>query len=206
MKKLITKTEITQFYNELNSIVNEYCDKAWKTNEGGARRKIMGDLSEKISYEIFKFCLNYLNIVNSVVYDGSEKKIMCKINKDAYFNAQVDKHIEINGKLVAICEAKTFLDKPFLQRASGDFSLIKKYNTNGNKKIISSVISLQDAIKKETLSFFMADGHIDNVFILMDNKRSSKKPIWDPKFRKNINLDKLYECIYVILGNMSNEI
>jgi hypothetical protein len=166
----------------------------------------MGDLGEKISHEIFKFCLNYLNIINSVVYTGTEKKVMCKINDNAYFNAQVDKHIEIANELIAICEAKTYLDKPYLERAYIDFSLIKKYSATGNKKITSYVISLQDCIKKETLSFFMADGHIDNVFILMDNKRSAKKPIWNPNFRKNISFDKLYDCIYVIVKNMANEI
>ena len=206
MKKLITETEIIQFHNELNSIIDEYCDKAWKSNKGGTRRKIMGDLGEKISYEIFKFCLNYLNIINSSVYTGTKKKVMCKINNDAYFNAQVDIHIEIANELIAICEAKTYLDKPFLERANADFSFIKKFSTTGNKKITSYLISLQDSIKKETLSFFMLDGNIDNVFILMDNKRSSTKPIWDPKFRKKISFDKLYECVSTIIENMTDEI
>jgi hypothetical protein len=206
MKKLITKIEITQFHNELNLIVNKYCEKAWESKEGGKRRKIMGDLGEKVSHKIFEFCLNYLKISNSIVYDGTDKKIMCKINNDAYFNAQVDKHVEIDDELIIICESKTYLDKTYVERASGDFNIIKKYNTIGNKKIFSYIISLQDCIKKETLSFFMMDGNIDNVFILMDNKRSGKKPIWDPNFRKNINIDKLYDCVYTIIKNMTYEI
>jgi hypothetical protein len=206
MKKLIVETDIIQFHNELNKIVNEYCDKAWDSQEGGKRRKIMGDLGEKISHKIFEFCLNHLKIINSIVYSGTEKKILCKINDHAYFYAQVDKHVEILNELTMICEAKTYLDKPYIERANADFSLIKKYNTIGNKKIFSCIISLQDSIKKETLSFFMMDGHINDVFILMDNKRSSKKPIWNPNFRKNINFDKLYQCIFTIIENMTNEI
>ena len=170
MKKLIVETDIIQFHNELNKIVNEYCDKAWDSQEGGKRRKIMGDLGEKISHKIFEFCLNHLKIINSIVYSGTEKKILCKINDHAYFYAQVDKHVEILNELTMICEAKTYLDKPYIERANADFSLIKKYNTIGNKKIFSCIISLQDSIKKETLSFFMMDGHINDVFILMDNK------------------------------------
>ena len=50
----------------------------------------------------------------------------------------------------------------------------------------------------------MRDGHIDNVFILMDIKRSGTKPIWNPDFRKTINLDKLYDCIYIITNNLSD--
>lgn len=202
MEKLILEKDITQFHIELNSIVKEYCDKAWNSNEGGKRRKIMGDLGEKISHKIFEFCLNYLKVNNSIVYTGNEKKILCKINDNAYFYAQVDKHVEISNELIMICESKTYLDKPYIERANADFSLIKKYNTIGDKKIFSCIISLQDAIKKETLSFFMLDGQIDNVFILMDNKRSPKKPIWNPNFRKNINFDKLYICISTILENM----
>jgi hypothetical protein len=202
----MTKEDILPFHNELNSIVQEYCDKAWKSNEGGKRRKIMGDLGEKISQRIFEYCIDILNIENARVYRGGEKKIMCKIDDDAYFEAQVDKHVEIENNLRIICEAKTYLDKTYVERASSDFNIIRKYNETGDKKIFSYIISLQDCIKKETLSFFMRDGNIDKVFILMDLKRSGIKPIWNPNFRKNINLDKLYDCIYHITNNLSNGI
>jgi hypothetical protein len=46
----------------------------------------------------------------------------------------------------------------------------------------------------------------DNVFILMDLKRSGEKPIWNPMHRKHINLDKLYNCIYTISNNLLNGI
>jgi hypothetical protein len=202
MEKIIEKNDIMTFYNELNLIVSEYCTMAWNSNEGGKRRKIMGDLGEIISHKIFNFCLNYLNIKDTKVYDGRKKKIMCKINDSSYFEAQVDKHVEIGNSLRIICEAKTYLDKTYVERASSDFNIIRKYNTFGDKKVFSYIISLQDCVKKETLSFFMMDGNIDNVFILMDHKRSGKKPIWDPKFSKTINLDKLYNCIYTITKNL----
>jgi hypothetical protein len=202
----MTKEDILPFHNELNIIVQEYCDKAWESNEGGKRRKIMGDLGEEISQKIFEYCLNILNIKNSKVYRGSDKKIMCKIDDDSYFEAQVDKHVEIENFLRIIGEAKTYLDKTYVERASSDFNIIRKYNERGDKKIFSYIISLQDCIKKETLSFFMRDGHIDNVFILMDLKRQANKPIWNPKFRKTINLDKLYDCIYIITNNILNGI
>jgi hypothetical protein len=202
----MTKEDILPFHNELNLIVQEYCDKAWESNEGGKRRKIMGDLGEEISQRIFEYCLNILNIKNAKVYRGSDKKIMCKIDDDSYFEAQVDKHVEIEDFLRIICEAKTYLDKTYVERASSDFNIIRKYNERGDKKIFSYIISLQDCIKKETLSFFMKDGHIDNVFILMDLKRQATKPIWNPKFRKTINLDKLYDCIYIITNNILNGI
>jgi hypothetical protein len=210
MEKIFTeqlkKENIVDFHNKLNLIVEEYCDKAWKSNEGGKRRKIMGDLGEEISQKIFEYCINILNIKNAKVYRGGEKKIMCKIDNSSYFEAQVDKHVEIENSLIIIGEAKTYLDKTYVERASSDFSIIKKYNKIGNKKIFSYIISLQDCVKKETLSFFMKDGHIDNVFILMDLKRQGTKPIWNPKFRKTINLDKLYNCIYIITNNLSDGI
>lgn len=202
----MNKEDIIPLHTQLNLIVNEYCDKAWVSNQGGKRRKIMGDLGEQISQKIFEFCINDLNIENYEVYRGSEKKIMCKIDDDAYFEAQVDKHIEIEKNLVAICEAKTYLDKTYVERASSDFSIIRKYNKIGDKQIYSCIISLQDCVKKETLSFFMKDGHIDNVFILMDKKRAGTKPIWNPKYRKTINIDKLYECVYTITNKLSNGI
>ena len=96
------------------------------------------------------------------------------------------------------------MDKPYLERASQDFSIIRKYNGKEDK-IYSYVISLQDAVKKQTLNFFMKDGHIDYVFFLMKGKRSPIKPIWDPKFRKEIDLDSLYKCISTITNNLLNE-
>jgi len=200
----LKKKDIIPFHNELNSVVEEYCNRAWESNEGGKRRKIMGDLGEEVSQRIFEYCINFLNIENTRVYRGGEKKIMCKIDDNAYFEAQVDKHVEIENNLRIICEAKTYLDKTYVERANSDFNIIRKYNTVGDKKIFSYIISLQDCVKKETLSFFMRDGHIDNVFILMDLKRSGTKPIWNPDFRKTINLDKLYNCIYIITNNLSD--
>lgn len=202
----IEKQNIIPFYNELNLIVENYCNLAWESKEGGKRRKIMGDLGEEISHKIFEYCLNILEIKNSKVYKGVEKKVMCKIDSDAYFEAQVDKHIEIQNNLSIICECKTYLDKTYVERASSDFNIIRKYNTIGDKKIFSYIISLQDCVKKETLAFFMRDGHIDNVFILMNLKRSGNKPIWNPKYRKTIDIDKLYNCIYIIINNMLNGI
>lgn len=198
------KEDIIPFHIELNLVVEEYCNRAWQSGGGGMKRQIMGELGEEISQRIFEYCVNALNIKNTKVYRGGEKKIMCKIDDDAYFEAQVDKHVEIENNLRIICEAKTYLDKTYVERASSDFNIIRKYNTIGDKKIFSYIISLQDCVKKETLSFFMRDGHIDNVFILMDFKRSGIKPIWNPNFRKTINLDKLYNCIYVITNNLSN--
>jgi hypothetical protein len=206
MENKIDKKDIKTFHQELNLIIEEYCNIAWVSNEGGKRRKLMGDLGEIISQKIIEYCIKISGIENSKVYRGGEKKIMCKRNDYAYFEAQVDKHVEINGELRVICESKTYLDKTYVERASSDFNIIKKYNKIGDKRIFSYIISLQDCVKKETLSFFMMDGHIDNVFILMDNKRNGDKPIWDPKYRKTINLDKLYNCIYIITNNLLNGI
>jgi hypothetical protein len=203
---IIEKKDIILFHNELNSVVENYCDLAWESKEGGKRRKIMGDLGEEISQKILEFCLNFLQINNSKVYRGGEKKVMCKIDNDAYFEAQVDKHVEIENKLRIICECKTYLDKTYVERASSDFNIIRKYNTIGDNKIFSYIISLQDCVKKETLTFFMRDGHIDNVFILMNLKRSGNKPIWNPNHRKKIEIDKLYNCIYIIINNLLNGI
>ncbi len=202
----MNKEDILPFHNELNLIVQEYCDKAWESNQGGKRRKIMGDLGEKITQKILEYCLELSNIKNSKVYRGADKKIMCKIDDISYFEAQVDKHVDIDDSLRIICEAKTYLDKTYVERASSDFNIIKKYNTIGDKEIFSYIISLQDCVKKETLSFFMKDGHINNVFILMDLKRQGKKPIWNPNFRKTINVNKLYDCIYTITNNLSDGI
>lgn len=202
----MNKKDILPFHNELNLIVQEYCDKAWDSNQGGKRRKIMGDLGEKITQKILEYCLELSNIKNSKVYRGADKKIMCKIDNTSYFEAQVDKHVEIDDYLRIICEAKTYLDKTYVERASSDFNIIRKYNTIGDKTIFSYIISLQDCVKKETLSFFMRDGHINSVFILMDLKRQGNKPIWNPNFRKTINVDKLYDCIYTITNNLSDGI
>jgi hypothetical protein len=80
--KNMTKEDIIPFHNELNLIVQEYCDKVWESNQGGKRRKIMGDMGEDLSQRIIEYCINILNIKNTSVYTGKDKKIMCKIDDE----------------------------------------------------------------------------------------------------------------------------
>jgi hypothetical protein len=198
---MIVKEDLIEFLEDLNQIVHEDCETAWKINKAGMRRKIMGEMGEKITQKIIDYCVTYCGISNTLLYIGSKEKIRCQIDKNSYVDAQTDRHLKIKDKLVLICEAKTYVDASMVARARADFGDIKKYNENG-KSILSCIISLQDSVKKESLNFHMAQGTIDYVFFLMDSKRQSSKPIFRPEFRKKISLDRLYECINKLIEKL----
>lgn len=195
IKKIIME-KINFFYERRLNKISKYAN---KDNAGGKIRQAMGDFGEDLSalawMEISKI---YSNIKKPVKPKKGEKDQIKCVNKNnnEYF-AHVDKHCYIDGKFVLAIEAKSYLDSCYYYRANNDFRLLKLYF---DKKLICIVVSIEDAAKEESKKFIEDENWIDRAFILTDGKRSSAKPIWNKKFRKKLNPDKLKKFIEFLDG------
>jgi hypothetical protein len=202
----VLEEDIIPFYDKLNDLVIEYCDKTLneEVTEGG-KRGISGALGEIIAEMILEFCCNHLKIENFKVYRGSSKKIKCYKDENSYVDIQVDRHLDINDELKICTEAKTYLDSSMLVRAINNFQTIKEYKEESSIKCY--IIALQNATKDETFNFYVHNDcdDVDNVFFLMDGSRKSSEPLYEPQYRKTINLERLKIAIETIIKDLSNE-
>ena len=102
---------------------------------------------------------------------------------------QVDRHLYVNNKLVAVVECKAYLDACYYVRACSDFKRMKKLHPN----VKSYVFALENSISDESVVFTDADydNSCDGVFYMCTGKRSSSKPIYKKEFAKVIQQESL---------------
>jgi len=111
---------------------------------------------------------------------------------------QVDVHIYLNHKFIAVIECKAYLDSCYYERACSDFSYFQSFGYNVKKYIFT----LENCIGSETKIFidYANGGMCDNVFCMFDGKRNSVKPIYDSRYKKIVNKHSLAEFIQAILA------
>lgn len=185
-KKAIIKI-IDNFYLKTIGSVSKFYG---KNNVGGKIRQSMGDLGEELTkvawMEVAKL---YADIAKPVEpKKGENDKKRCVNKKGNTYDAHVDKHCYIGEKFVLAIESKSYLDACYYLRASSDFRLLKTYH---NVKLICAVLSIEDAAKESSKKFIEDEGWVDATFILTDGKRSSAKPIWNKRFFKKLNYEKV---------------
>lgn len=157
-----------------------------KKGKMGMVRSTMKDSVELLLDLIWKTEKGGLSKKNDFVKSVSESGYELKF--------QVDRHL-YTKKLVGLCECKAYLDRDMMARASSDFARITK---SLKEKPKTFILGLEDAVGSDAYDYYMDEGNIDNVFYLLDGKRSPKKPIWKPKYRKSINVEKLKEFVSFI--------
>jgi len=189
-RKAIIK-KIDAFYIKTIKLVSRY---SGGNNVGGKIRQSMGDLGEELAkvawMEVAKL---YSGISKPVEPKKGESDIKKCVNKNGnIFNAHVDKHCYIEDKFVLAIESKSYLDSCYYARASTDFRLLKEYY---DANLICVVLSIEDATKESSKKFIEDEGWVDAVFILTDGKRSSSKPIWNKKFYKKLNYEKVGKLV-----------
>jgi len=168
-------------------------------NVGGRIRYMNGALGEKLSETAWAAVgSHYANLYGFKfeTLKGDERKIECTNENGNAIQMQVDRHQYIDGDLIHIEECKAYLDRCYLIRASDDCRMIRKY-TKSN--ISSSVLAIENSVKKESYDFIMDEGHIGSVSFLTDGKRSSTKPIWKKENHKPLNHKKLKEYVQSIM-------
>jgi len=190
IKKTIIK-KINSFYERQLNKISKY---AKQNNAGGKIRQAMGDLGENLSAIAWTEIAKVYSSIEKPVKPkkGEQDQIKCINKKGNKFYAHVDKHCYINGKFVLAIEAKSYLDSCYYYRASNDFKLLKLYF---DKKLICTVVSIEDAAKEESKKFIEDEKWVNKTFILTNGKRSSAKPIWKKEFRKKLNYEKVEDFV-----------
>jgi hypothetical protein len=187
---------INDFYIKNIKSVSKY---SGGNNTGGKIRQSMGNLGEELAgltwLEVAKL---YSRISTPIEPKKGEKdKKKCVNKKGNTYDAHVDKHCYIDNKFILAIESKSYLDSCYYARASSDFRLLKEYY---KKNLTCIVLSIEDAAKDSSKKFVEDEGWVDGLFILTDGKRSSAKPIWNKKFHKKLNYEKVGKFVDFIDG------
>lgn len=186
--KNIIDNVISMYNTSVNKISKVYDE----TGNGGYARLNNGVLVENITHYIFQELI-LLHKFKSYKNINRVKKNKFKVNSEnGFINVSVDNHIhikDINKNFYIEC--KSSLDKCNMDRADCDLNRIKQASPNG----YTFIIAMESDIKPNTLNFFMDQGNISKTYFLLDGRRSSSKPYWRKKFKKEINIDNLTTLI-----------
>lgn len=187
----------------LETQLNEVMGK-WITNysagcTGGKMRGDRGNDLEVFIRDSISFIADMEKAPLCAVKGSLDKKEL-KIthgDKNITKHHQVDVHVYKDGKFTAVIECKAYLDACYYVRACDDFKLFKKFGYN----IKNYVFTLEDSLDEDTRVFtdYINDNVCDDIFVMLDGKRSSSKPIYDKKYAKTIitkNLDKYIDMVY----------
>lgn len=138
---------------------------------GGKLRTFSGDTVEQLVRMIWNE-LASKHGCDAKVVKGDDAPIKVTDEDGNYIEESVDQHCYIGDNLVLTVEAKTYLDKCYMQRADSDFALMREGN---NVPFSTVIVSIENSVKDSSYRFFMKRGNIDKVFFLADGKRNSKK-------------------------------
>jgi hypothetical protein len=141
----------------------------------------------------------YVNLKSYIVKGDNDKKRVYSNSGKNYIDESVDLHCYINDIFVLAIECKTYLDKPYLQRANDDFRLMRKSTEIKN----TVVFSIEDSIATNSLEFFLEEENgVDKVFFIADGKRNSlsKRRIYREESWKRINETLIENYINFIKG------
>ena len=189
----IIENIIKKSYDKLNNIIDNWCDNFDNNLNEGKMRECRGNNIENfIKYVIELF--NNIEGNNIYAIKGTDDKKELRIpgtNIKKYH--QVDIHIYKNNKFIAIIECKAYLDSCYYVRACDDFKLFQKFGY----PVKHTIFTLENSIDEDTKIFtdHLNDHICNDVFYILDGKRSSAKPIYDEKYKKMINHDNFVRFI-----------
>jgi len=177
------RDEIMQYAEDkLNAYMEEWCGMECS---GGEMRGQRGCNIERFVRKVINK-IGKLYDIDFTALNGNDDKKELKIpNTEISKQHQVDVHVYLDGKFVAAIECKAYLDSCYYVRACDDFHLFKRFNYD----VKNYIFALENSIKDETKMFtdHTTENICDDVFYVLDGKRSSAKPIYIEKYRKSIN-------------------
>lgn len=181
---------------DLSTIIDEWC----KSSANGC---IGGEMREKRGSDIETFVRASINKIGEKLNINLHARCGNDDKKDLIVNLpngkkvikkhQVDVHIYLDGCFVAVIECKAYLDSCYYVRACDDFKLFKKFDYN----VKNYIFTLENAIGEDTKLFtdFVNEYICDDIFYMLDGKRTSSKPVYDMKHKKPINKKELTKFI-----------
>lgn len=193
---IIKKTLIQWAENELSIMIDEWCKSNIDGCKGGKMRGKRGSDIETFVRTTINRVGQTLNIDLIAQCGNDDKKDLIvelpdgkKITKPH----QVDVHIYKNDVFVAVIECKAYLDSCYYVRACDDFKMFKKFDYN----VKNYIFALEDGIAEDTKIFtdFTNEYICDEIFYMLDGKRTSSKPVYEMKHKKSINVNNLTKFI-----------
>ncbi len=178
---------LVPYFAHYDAFLDVAISKAKTKGSGGAVRAQTGKLVESLA-----------ELIWATETKGTVKKESYQISNPVGDKLQfsVDKHCySVNGKLKLILECKAYLDRCFLARADHDISMIKLGLGRENRGVKFGILALENAAADDALNFYLGHNNIDEIFFLLDGKRTSSKPIWDEAHRKSMNPQLLKEFV-----------
>lgn len=188
-------------WNELNKCMKTWCNSyTSESYTGGKMREDRGDSIEELVRKTIDKIASETHVNLTCKKGSSDKKILTLTSPDGTIltdEHQVDVHVYLNGKLIAVIECKAYLDSCYYVRACSDFNKFKKFGYN----VKTLIFALEDGISKDKKMFtdHLTDNACDRIFYILDGKRSSSKPIYDRRYLKTPNHDKIIDFINYIL-------
>lgn len=198
----IKKTILEWADIEIANIMDEW----GKSNDNGCSG---GKMREKRGSDIETFVRTTINKIGELLNidlharrGNDDKKILTIHLEDGKILSkehQVDVHIYLNDMFIAVIECKAYLDSCYYVRACDDFKMFKKFDYN----VKNCIFTLENSIAEDTKIFidFINENICDEIFYLLDGKRTSSKPIYDVKHKKTINknvLTKFIDFIFIL--------
>ena len=167
---------------------------------GGSVRQTAGEILEKnVMRTLHKVCvLAGLNTENFKLVKGDTlgKGVKCT-NVAGSVNAGVDCHLFINDVLTIAIECKTYLDARNIVAGLTHLRTLKeKHNTT------TLFLSLEDAINRDTLNYYLLEGKINAALFLMHGKRSSARPIYLKEFTKEIDINTAFDFVNLLYATV----
>lgn len=187
--------------NEINQIMEKWCISHTNNCSGGEMRSNRGVDIETFVRNTINNIGSHFNINFTAKCGNTDKKnLYIKLpNNKISKKHQLDVHVYMNNVFVASVECKSYLDSCLYIRACDDFKLFRKFDYN----IKNYIFTLENSINKDTKIFtdYITENVCDDLFCILDGKRSSSKPIYHPNFKKTINknsLKKFVDCMFML--------
>lgn len=176
---------------DLETILEKWCRSFTEDYNGGKMRSERGEDIEIFVRNVINEIGKQLNLNLRAVKGDLDKKDLILHTQDTTVTKhhQVDVHIYLDNRFIAVIECKSYLDSCYYTRACEDFRLFKKFGYG----LKHYVFTLENSIDDDTHFFIdhVTDNICNGVFYILDGKRSSSKPIYNPYFKKTINRERL---------------
>ncbi len=195
---------VTDAIIDLERIMGNWCSAYSKNCTGGEMRGYRGSDTELFVRSLVDKIGKHSN-KNFVAKRGSEdvKELKLEVDgKEIKKQHQVDVHLYLDDQFIGAIECKAYLDSCYYVRACDDFKLFKKFGYN----LKNYVFSLEENLNWDTKLFtdHISDYICDDVFFVLDGKRNKAKPVYDEKFRKQINVEKLERFVNSLYSLCNN--
>lgn len=174
MKRLYDKYEKKHREFHLGSLdnLNEGCV---RTERGSYVENLVDQLWRDIGFE------------KQQEYITNNKKHPIKSLSGKYtIEKALDRNCYTGNVLKTMIECKAYVDACYLERADNDSKVLEE----GGYVVPKVVVGLENACGHEALNFWLERKNLENVFFLVEGKRSAAKPIYKKEHYKSLSFDK----------------